>query len=131
MEPCHKQVIQHVCLVLLVCSNLKVAKERVNHAKLEHGVIQLVVRHRLTASNVVKVLIQLQQVLPVNPPVTTVRRDQRVKYLVLQPVKHVNYVKEDKSLKLVRLIVQRANVANLQRTQVNRRVPNVLLEGMV
>ena len=106
MEPCHKQVIQHVCLVLLVCTNLKVAKERVNHAKLEHGVIQLVARHHPTASNVVKVLIHLLQGLPVYPPVTIVRRDRRVKYLVPQIVKHVNYVKEDKYRKLVLLNVQ-------------------------
>ena len=101
MEPCHKQVIQHVCLVLLVCTNLKVAKERVNHAKLEHGVIQFVVRHHPTASNVVKVLIHLLQGLPVYPPVTIVHRDQRVKYLVLRRVQYVYHVNWGKCLKPV------------------------------
>tara|TARA_B100000795_G_C22533917_1_gene336209 strand:- start:38 stop:427 length:390 start_codon:yes stop_codon:yes gene_type:complete len=104
--------------VVLVFTNLKQAKERVNLAIQVHGVINQVAHHLPIARNVYPVPIQQLQVPPKKHRATNVHREQKVTSLVHLIVKPVQLAKKEKLPHRVQLSVQTAKLVNTKTNQV-------------
>ena len=113
---------------MLVFINQILAKERVNHAMLVHGVIQKAVRLRPIARSAKKEHIRQLLVHHQYQRATIAHQVKRVKCLVLIIVTFVFRAKSEQQLNLLVLVsVPIAYVENLHLREVKHRVQNVLL----